>query len=387
MRVLQLVPSTIGHNEIPLSILRVGGPAVTLATLDEGSGELFAAAERLGVTVEVLGGRGFIAPIVRLRRMLRAGRDDVVLAHGHHAGWALVLAAWGLRQRPVTVVARHHNLYHHIERRRLRLLMDRITIRWADLMVASSSSVGETLMAEGCPMSRLAFATNGRSWEGSPDPREVVERRTNDGAAFRLVAVGNLKSEKDHPTLIRALGQVVATGRHVELFIAGTGSERALKDLEQLAIDEGVRDCVVFGGWCADVEQIMLAADVVVHASVDEASPQAVYEAAGLGVPVVASWAGGISDILGRYQQLVPPGDFYALAGAIIEVIDDVPEFRKRASRFAAEVRERYGSERCGSSYLAACDLAVRERSGPRQRHGTTKLGRAIRRIPPGAER
>ena len=36
MRVLQLVPSSVGHNEIPMSILRVGGDAVGLATLDDG---------------------------------------------------------------------------------------------------------------------------------------------------------------------------------------------------------------------------------------------------------------------------------------------------------------------------------------------------------------
>ena len=353
-----MVPSTVGHNEIPMSILRVGEGTVDLVTLDDGSGELVAASEGLGVVVEAVGGGRVVRSILRLRRFLRSSDHDVVLAHGHHAGWALVLASRGLRHRPVTVVARHHNLYHHMARHRLRVLMDRLTARWADLMVASSTSVGDTLVAEGCPLDRLAFATNGRSWEGSPVASATASDGTGDAAAVRLVAVGNLKVEKDYPTLIRALGRVVTTGRDVDLFIAGGGSDAARRDLEQVATEEGVGDRVRFGGWCEDPESVMLGADAVVHASIDEASPQVVYEAAGLGVPVVATWAGGIRDILGRYQELVPPGDVEALAAAIIEVADDPDAAREMARRHAPEVRERYGSRRCGVSYLTACRRA-----------------------------
>jgi len=358
MKVLQVVPSSVGHNEIPLSILRVGGADVGMATLDDGSGELVAACEGLGTPVEILGGRGTARAILGLRRLLRAGDHDLVLAHGHHAGWALVLAARGLRVRPATAVARHHNLYHHLVGQRLRVFMDRLTARWVDLMVASSTSVGDTLLVEGCSLNRLAFATNGRSWTSPPDPMAVAARRGERSATYRLVAVGNLKEEKDHPSLIRALGRVVETGRDVDLFIAGTGSETARSGLERVAADAGVADRVEFGGWCPDPGAIMLAADVVVHASIDEASPQAVYEAAGYGVPVVATWAGGIRDILGQYQRLVPPGDVEALAEAIIRVVDDLPAARREADSFAAEVRERYGVESCGSSYLEACRQA-----------------------------
>ncbi len=362
MKVLQLVPSSVGHNEIPLSIARVGGRDVDLATLDDGSGELVDAMADLGSEVQCLTGRSRFSAILSLRRLLRTGGHDVVLAHGHHAGWVLVLASRWCRRRPVTVVARHHNLYHHLARSRTRLLMDRLTIRWADLMVASSTSVGDTLVAEGCPLHRLAFATNGRSWEDPPDPIEVADRRAGRSASIRLVAIGNLKEEKDHPTLIRALSEVVATGRDVDLFIAGTGSDGARCDLGALAEEVGMAERVEFGGWCSDPMAVMAAADVVVHASIDEASPQAVYEAAGLGVPMVATWAGGIRDILGRYQELVPPGDVEALAEAITAVVDDLPAARRRAGGFAAEVRDRYGAERCGASYLSACRQAVGER-------------------------
>jgi len=358
MRVLQIVLSTVGRHEIPLSIARVGGEAVEVATLDDGLGEFTTAVEQVGCRVRVLGRRSKARVVLALRRTLRSGSHEVVLAHGHQAGWVLVVAAFGLRRRPATVVARHHNLYHHMIGNRVRLAMDRLTIRWVDLMVASSTSVADTLIAEGCPLDRMAHATNGRSWSEVPDPSEIALRRAERSASIRLVAVGNLKEEKDHPTLIRALGRVVEMGRDVDLFLAGTGAEAERRHLEEVAAEAGVADRVVLGGWCADPLAVMSAADAVVHASIDEASPQAVYEAAGLGVPVVATSAGGIRDILGRYQELVPPGDVEALAAAIIEVADDPDAAREIARRHAPEVRDRYGSRRCGASYLTACRRA-----------------------------
>ena len=330
--------------------------------LDDGSGEMVASIDQLGVAVHVVGGRSFPVTTLRLRRMLRRGHHDVVLAHGHHAGWLLVLAALGLRHRPTLVVARHHNLYHHLVARRARVLLDRLTIRWADAMVASSTSVADTLMAEGCPIERLMHATNGRAWDRHPDPKEVANRRADRSASCRLAAVGNLKEEKDYPTLIQALGIVVDSGRDVDLFVAGSGTDATQKELEQVALEAGISERVFFGGWCSDPAAVMLAADALVHVSIDEASPQAVYEAAGLGVPVIATWAGGIRDILGRYQDLVRPGDVEELAQGIIRVVDDLDAARMRAGLFAAEIRDRYSSDTCGSSYLKACSQAHSQR-------------------------
>ena len=367
MKVLQILLSSFGHNEIPMSIARSGKGDVEIATLDAGQGELRAATEELGIGLQPLAGRTVLSSTLRLRRLLRQTECDIVLAHGHHAGWYLALAKVGLRRPPVTVVARHHNLYHHLIRRRARVLIDRMTIRMVDAMIASSTSVGDTLMAEGCPRDRLFYATNGRSWDEPPDPVETEEQRKSRTAAIRVVAVGNIKEEKDYPTLIRAFARVIESGSDADLFIAGMGASAARAELEALALQCGVGDRVVFGGWCPDALAVMAAADVLVHSSMDEACPQAVYEAAGLGIPVVATWAGGIRDILGRYQDLVEPGDVEALAEAISEVLADLGVARDRAGRSAAEIRSAYGSDRCGESYLRACRRAHDRGTGSRR--------------------
>ena len=216
-------------------------------------------------------------------------------------------------------------------------------------------------------MERLAFATNGRDWDRQLDMDAVDAHRATRRAAHRLVAVGNLKLEKDYPTMLRAMARLVESGVDAELVIAGTGSPEACRDFNSLVAELGLDDRVKLADWVPDVLELMQSADALVHASLDEASPQAVYEAAGLQVPVVATWAGGIRDILGRHQELVVPGDDLELASQLADVLGDPDGSARRAERVAVDIRDRYSSARCGSSYLRTCRLAVARRHG--QRH------------------
>ena len=359
MRIVQLVSSTEGRNDI-LASIAIGSNGrdrtVEFVCLDQGTGDFASLLRGAGVSLHVLGTGSPLRLVIRLRKFLRNTGADVIQSHGHHASMMLTCAALGLRRRPAVMPVRHHNLFHHLIRKRLRVLADRAIIRLADGVVATSTSVRDTLLAEGCPQNHLYHATNGRDWDGlTLDDKHATRIRGTCRHTYMLVAVGNLKFEKDYPTLIRALRLVVDAGVDAELQIAGTGSEDALLQLRAMVSDLSLDDHVRFLGWDDDVLSLIGAADVFVQASVDEASPQVVYEAAGLGVPVVATSAGGITDILGRYQDLVEPGDVIGLADALVASLSDLEAERIRAEGISADVRDRYGNERCRESYLLAC--------------------------------
>ncbi len=365
VKVLEVIPATEGRNEILASIVRSAAGAVDLefATLDGGDGEFAVFLHEQAIPLHVLGPGSALRTVVRLRSVIRRSAADVVQAHGHEAGWQTALATTGVGCRTATVVARHHNLYHHIARKRLRILLDRFTIRRVDMMVATSTSVGDTLVGEGCPLDRLLFATNGRDWEVEPDADSVVAHRSDRRATFRVVAVGNLKVEKDYPALLRAMARLVSSGVDAELVIAGTGSAVASAEIDTMILELGLEGRVSCPGWIPDVFEFVLSADVLVHASLDEASPQTVYEAAGFGVPIVATWAGGIRDILGRHQELVAPGDDEALALQVAAVLDDLTAARRRAGEIALDILYRYSADRCGASYLRACHEVMTHRA------------------------
>lgn len=359
MRVLQLVSSTEGRNDI-LASIAIGSNGrdrtVEFVCLDQGTGDFASLLHNAGIPLHVLGTGNPLRLAIRLRQFLRGADVDVVQSHGHRVSLLLIIATLGLRRRPAVMPVRHHNLFHHLIRKHLRVLADRAIIRFADGVVAISTSVRDTLIAEGCPLNRLYRATNGRHWDGlSHNLEDATRIRGTCRHTYMLVAVGNLKFEKDYPALIRALRLVVDAGIDAELQIAGTGSPHARQQLAALASDLDLSEHVRFLGWVDDVLSLIGAADVFVQASVDEASPQVVYEAAGLGVPVVATSAGGIRDILDRYQDLVEPGDVIGLADALVASLSDLEAERIRAEGISADVRDRYGNERCRESYLRAC--------------------------------
>jgi glycosyltransferase involved in cell wall biosynthesis len=137
-----------------------------------------------------------------------------------------------------------------------------------------------------------------------------------------VLAVGALVAHKDHETLIRA-----AQGLDAQVCIAGEGPLRP--QLER----RGVR----LLGQRPDVAALLARATVFVHPSREEGMGQAVIEAMLAGVPVVATRAGGVPEVVGEHGLLVPPGDPDALRAAIRRALagdhPDVEAARAWASR------------------------------------------------------
>lgn len=97
------------------------------------------------------------------------------------------------------------------------------------------------------------------------------------------------------------------------------------------------------------------AAAVFVMPSWFESFGISVIEAMAFGLPVVASNAGALPEIVedGVTGLLVPPGDANALAGGILRLLRD-PALRRRMGQAGRErVRERYGAERVARETLA----------------------------------
>lgn len=75
----------------------------------------------------------------------------------------------------------------------------------------------------------------------------------------------------------------------------------------------------------AQLVDLLKETDIFVHPSHIDNSPNSVCEAMLLGKPVVSTYAGGIPDLLksGKEGLLVQDGDAYAMAAAILEMLED----------------------------------------------------------------
>ena len=155
-----------------------------------------------------------------------------------------------------------------------------------------------------------------------------------------ILGVGRLTQAKDFPTLIRAFA-LVRKKRAARLMILGEGEERP--KLEALVRELGLEREVTLPGFVDNPYKYMKRAAVFVLSSKWEGFGNVLVEAMALGTPVVSTdCPSGPAEILenGRWGRLVPVGDVYALAEAIIETLDEEhhPDVANRAKDFAVEL-------------------------------------------------
>lgn len=137
-----------------------------------------------------------------------------------------------------------------------------------------------------------------------------------------VISVGGLTHVKGHDVLIRALAVLRQRVPDAVLVIVGDGKSRA--ELEQLAVEQGVHRATTFTGTLGsdEVRTLLHRADVFALPSRSEGMPLALLQAMAAGVPPVATWVGGVTDVIeGDSGLLVPPDEPVALADALARVL------------------------------------------------------------------
>ncbi len=151
-------------------------------------------------------------------------------------------------------------------------------------------------------------------------------------AGLKIAVAGRLVPWKRVDAAIRVLARLQdAPVRDAALVVIGDGPER--QRLRDLAASLGVADRVVFAGSRSHLDTIALiaACDLFMLNSSYEGLPHVVLEAMTLGLPVVATSAGGTGELLqdGETGALIPPGDDAALGAALSGLLASPAERRR----------------------------------------------------------
>ncbi len=216
---------------------------------------------------------------------------------------------------------------------------------FADARIAVSAGVADDLSALcGLPREGIAVIHN-PSPQRPANPADAASAEAVWGgwSGPRILTVGNLRPEKNHPLLLRAFKTLLAT-RDARLLILGGdpgGNPRGLEEIKAHARSLGVGDKVIVPGRVPNPTAYYRSASVFVLSSDTEGLPTVLVEALGCGLPVVSTDCPyGPAEILagGRYGWLTPVGDEDALARAIGEALDaprDGDLLRRRAADFS----------------------------------------------------
>jgi glycosyltransferase involved in cell wall biosynthesis len=189
----------------------------------------------------------------------------------------------------------------------------------AQVVVANSQFNAGRVIESGFPADRVVTILNGLDLERlrplSASERQAV--RAREGWAedeVVLCCTGRLAEWKGQHLAVEAAARLRERIR-LRLVLVGDsgfdGPDYGLR-LRRMAATHGLDPQVVFTGFRDDAQQLMAAADVILHTSVlPEPLGLTPMEAQALGVPVVASGAGGVLETVAdrKTGYLFKPGD------------------------------------------------------------------------------
>jgi glycosyltransferase involved in cell wall biosynthesis len=208
----------------------------------------------------------------------------------------------------------------------------------------SQGTCADIAALSGMPLDKFVTIYNPIPAAIPPSPEEICTANAlwgTDGP--RILTVGNLKSQKNHPLLLRAFATLPR--RDARLILLGSGDSEPV--LRALAAELGISDRVVLAGFHRNPAPFYATADLFVLSSDYEGFGNVIVEALSFGLPVVSTdCPAGPAEILqgGRFGWLVPVGDAPALARAMDEALDapvDRDGLVRRASEFAPDIAAR----------------------------------------------
>lgn len=157
---------------------------------------------------------------------------------------------------------------------------------------------------------------------------------------------GRLDAEKGIDVLLDAVQLI--SDKKFRLVLIGRGSDEYTAHLQQVVVEKGITEKVIFAGFRHPVLPYVAAADFGILAStVQEGCPLSPQEYMSQGHPVVVTDNGGQREYVveGRNGLLVPPGNAAALAQAMAQMIDDATLRQQMGQQAKADYDEHLNYE------------------------------------------
>ncbi|MEW6183379.1 MAG: glycosyltransferase family 4 protein [Bacillota bacterium] len=285
------------------------------------------------------------------RRVIRLGRDaDVIYANGMHL--ECVLANIFVRKPLVMKIVGDEaweratrkgwttDGFDDFQNRRqkwpaeLNKRLRSWVTRRADRVIAPSEYLKRNVVDWGVPEGNCIVVYN-----AVEPPKAVAPAVIPLITPVKLVTVGRLVPWKHVDGIIGSLRSLTEAG----LVLVGDGPER--QRLERIAQAQGSIDRIYFTGQRSkdETQSLIAACNIFVLNSSYEGLPHVVVEAMQLGLPVVATAAGGTPEVIkdGETGLLIPPGDNNALSKALVLLIKDT-DLRTRLAENAKTVLKQF---------------------------------------------
>lgn len=167
--------------------------------------------------------------------------------------------------------------------------------------------------------------------------------------ANNFIAIGRFSPQKNYELMIKAFAKAKQLNNYITLTILGDGEKRT--EIEKLTDINGLGSSIRFMGNVDKVEKYLDDADCFLMSSDYEGLPLSMIEAMANGLPIVATKAGGIVDLVkeGENGFLCDIGDEEGLANNIIKIsnLNNVENLSQKSINLSKE----FSLKKCIKNY------------------------------------
>jgi glycosyltransferase involved in cell wall biosynthesis len=292
--------------------------------------------------------KGFAVRIIRKPFLVRGGNlsaYDVV--HVHETRGLQLAALWKpVHKRPIVATRRVDNMPS-------RNILTRVMYAQVDRLAAVSGKIRTVMSDWGIRDAEMVVIPDAieTDREISEDAVRVLKKRFSPKKVVGCVAA--LEKRKDHHTLLKAASLIQDARDDITFVLIGDGGLRP--ELEKEASRLGLKD-VVFEGYREDPYPYYRVFDVFVMPSQQEGLGSSILDAFLYRVPVVATRAGGIPEIVKdrRTGLLADVGDAGMVARSVMTMLDDERLRKACVEEAHAFVLEGFTLDRMAKAYERA---------------------------------
>lgn len=269
----------------------------------------------------------------KLYKLIRQERPDIVHTHLGKAGTLGRLAA-KLAGASIIVHTFHGHFFHSYfgaMKTKAFIIIERLlALLTTQIVVVSQSPMEDILCHKIAPPHKVVCIPLGLeldSFQDAEKKKGQLHAELGLSQDHKLVGIiARLVPVKGHTFLFEAARRIIPVFPQVKFLIVGDGLLR--KELENLAVQLGLKRNVIFCGFRKDLPKIYADLDVVVLTSLNEGLPVAIIEGMAAAKPAVAFDVGGVKDLIQDNVTgiLVPFGDVQKLANSITSLLKDPQE-------------------------------------------------------------
>ena len=251
-----------------------------------------------------------------LKKLLKEQQPDIVISHSSKAGILTRLACKSTHIRNIFTV-HGWSFTPGVKgiKRYFYLSLEKLMGRFTDHIITVSKfdyELGEKYKIVKPHKMRVIY-------NGSPDLK--AESKEKKAKPLSILMTARFSYQKDHTTLFKALKLLKEEELHVDLVGGGE-----LYDMyKSLAKEMNIEHMITFHGETNQIPKFLNAADIFVLTSRFEGLPLSICEAMSVGLPILASDVGGVSEMVtdGHNGFLLPVENHRLLAKKLKTLIEN----------------------------------------------------------------